>query len=279
MLDGGKEPSTRLFREIIMKKFCSWKLFLALYILFDIFIGGHNGGFIPLSETMAAQQLQTQYVQNLGPVNNGTGCTAATGVATSAAIAPCGGQGSMFQNSQVTSMTLSWTAVATVSSCTIQLEQASTLNGTYTLLGTAQTCTSSGSYTASLSAAFVRVNITALTTSGNGSLVFNYFGQIGNTPANVLSSAINCGTSTACSPVFTTAFRLVYGSCTAAAATTCTVTGIAPPFTGTTSYFCAASDATTAANGALKITYSSSSSFVITTASSSDTFNWLCWGT
>jgi hypothetical protein len=230
--------------------------------------------------SVTTQAQQTQYVQSLGPVSALVACTAATGVATSVGISPCGGQGSMFQNSLVTSMTLSWTAVATVSVCTIQLEQSTTLTGTYTALGTAQTCTSSGTYTATLSAAYVRVNITALTTTGSGSLAFNYFGQIGNTPQNILSSAINCGTTTTCTSVFTTNFRVIYGSCTASAATTCTVASIAPAFTSGTSYFCAASDATTAANAIFKITYVSSSSFTITDGnSSSDTFNYVCWGT
>lgn len=247
-----------------------WKsyLFSAILVLGCIGIG-------------QAQTLpNTLFVQSFGPVASLVACTATTGTATSAVNTPCGGQGSMFQNSLVTSMTLNWTAVATVSTCTIQLEQSTTLTGTYTLLGTAQTCTSTGSYTATLSAAYVRVNITALTTTGSGSLQFNYFGQLPVTNQGVVSSAMLCGTSTACAPVFQTAFRFAYGSCTAAAATTCTVTAIAPAFTSATSYFCAASDATTAANAIFKITYASSSSFVITDGnSSSDTFNWLCWGT
>jgi hypothetical protein len=220
---------------------------------------------------------QTTYVQSLGPLTSTAGCTASTGTNTSVSISPCGGQGGMFQNSLVTSMTLSWTSVATVSTCTIQLEQSSTGTGSWTLLGTSQTCTSSGTYTATLSAAYVRVNITALTTT-TGTFQFNYFGQIGNTPQNVLSSFISCGTAAACSPVFTTNARIIYGSCTAAAATTCTVTGIAPAFTSSTSYYCQASDATTIAT-TFKITYASSSSFVFTTTgSTSDVFNWICEG-
>lgn len=224
---------------------------------------------------------QTVYTQSIGPVSNGTGCTAAAGVSTSAAIAPCGGQGGMFQNSLVTVHTISWTVVSTVSACTLELEQSTTGTGSWTLLGTQQTCTSSGTYTAAVSAPYVRFNINSLTTSGSGSIVINYFGEVQNsTPQTILTSVLYCGTATACSPSFNTGtFRIVYGQCTASAATTCTVTGIAPAFTSSSSYACVASDATTAANGALKITYSSSSSFVITTASSSDVFNWMCWGT
>jgi hypothetical protein len=226
-----------------------------------------------------AEAQQNTYIQSYGPVTSTVACTAATGVNTSAAIAPCGGQGGMFQNSLVTSMTLSWTSVATVSTCTVQLEQSSTGTGSWTLLGTAQTCTSSGSYTATLNAAYVRVNITALTTT-TGTFQFNYFGAVPS-PAttNILTSAMSCGTAAACSPTFQTVFRIVYGSCTAAAATTCTVTGIAPAFTSSTSYYCQASDATTIAT-TFKLTYASSSSIVFTTASStSDVFNWICEGT
>jgi hypothetical protein len=250
--------------EIINMKFLKS---LALLIPFLVLTAG-------LSEAQ-----QNTYVQSYGPVTSTVACTAATGVNTSAAIAPCGGQGGMFQNSLVTSMTLSWTSVATVSTCTVQLEQSSTGTGSWTLLGTAQTCTSSGTYTATLSAAYVRVNITALTTT-TGTFQFNYFGAVPN-PAivNLVTSVENCGTAAACSPVFTTTARFVYGSCTAAAATTCTVTGIAPAFTSGTSYYCQASDATTIAT-TFKITYASSSSFVITTTgSTSDVFNWVCEGT
>lgn len=227
------------------------------------------------------QQNNTTYIQNIGPVSNGSGCTAAAGVNTSASISPCGGQGGMYQNSVVLTHTLSWTVVATVSACTVELEQSSTGTGSWTLLGTQQTCTSSGTYTVTANAAYVRFNINSLTTSGSGSIVVNYFGQVNTAfPQVPLTSVINCGTATACSPIVNTGtFRVVYGQCTASSATTCTVTGIAPAFTSSSSYYCVASDGTTAANGAFKLTYASSSSFVITTTSSSDAFNWMCFGT
>jgi hypothetical protein len=233
-----------------------------------------------LGMCIPAQAQQTLYQQSLGPVASLVACTAATGVATSLVNTPCGGQGSMFQNSLVLTHTLTWTVVATVSTCTMQLEQATTANGTYTLLGTAQTCTASGTYTATLNAPYVRVNITALTTTGSGTLTFFYTGQIGQPPANILSSIINCGTAPACVPAFQASARVVYGSCLAAAATTCTVTAIAPAFASTTSYFCNVTDATTAANNILKVANASGSSFVITDAnSSSDVFNYVCVGT
>jgi hypothetical protein len=224
---------------------------------------------------------QTTYTQSYGPISSIVACTAAAGVSTSATISPCGGEGGMYQNSLVTVQTINWTAVATVSTCTLELEQSTTGTGSWTLLGTQQSCTSSGTYTVSAYAPYVRFNINSLTTVGNGSLTVNYFGQITTSkPQELLSSVINCGTSPGCSPSFVVGtFRIVYGQCTASSAVTCTVTGIAPAFTSASTYACAASDGTTAANGAFKITYSSSSSFVITTTSSSDAFNWMCWGT
>lgn len=94
--------------------------------------------------------------------------------------------------------------------------------------------------------------------------------------------ATNCGVSNTCASPATVSstLKIAYGSCTASAATTCTQSGITPAFTSSSSYFCTASDATTAANAVFKITYVSSSSFSITDSnSSSDVFNWLCWGT
>lgn len=231
--------------------------------------------FVP---QLQAQQNSTQYVQNIGPVSN-VGCTAAAGVNTSAAIFPCGGQGGMYQNSLVTVQTINWTTVATTSACTLELEQSTTGTGSWSLLGVQQTCTSSGSYTVTANAPYVRFNINSLTNTGSGSLVVNYFGQVASSvPQSPLSAVVSCGTAAACAPSFNVGtFKIVYGQCTAAAATTCTPTGL--PFTSTTSYNCWASDATTAANAALKLTNASASSFVITTTSSSDVFNWGCVGT
>jgi len=66
----------------------------------------------------------------------------------------------------------------------------------------------------------------------------------------------------------------VQGTCTAAAATTCTVT-FATAFTAAP--VCMVTDQTTAANGALKA-LPSTTTLVITTASSSDTFSYVCFG-
>lgn len=87
-----------------------------------------------------------------------------------------GGQGSMFENSNVNDHLLTWTVTGTVSSCTVKIETASD-NATWsTMSGTAsQTCTSSGSYTFhGTSAAYVRFNISAF--SATGTLQMNYYG-------------------------------------------------------------------------------------------------------
>jgi len=99
----------------------------------------------------------------------------------------------------------------------------------------------------------------------------------GATKLGSVSAVQACGTATACSLTQPSALKAVFGSCTASAATTCTVTAL--PFTSTSSYFCFAQDTTTAANNALKLANVSASSFTITTTSSSDTFNYHCIGT
>jgi hypothetical protein len=99
----------------------------------------------------------------------------------------------------------------------------------------------------------------------------------GATKLGSISQVQACGTATACSLTQPSALKQVFGSCTAAAATTCTITAL--PFTSTGSYFCFAQDTTTAANNALKIANASASSTVITTTSSSDVFNYQCIGT
>jgi hypothetical protein len=226
---------------------------------------------------------QTTFTQSFGPNSSIAGCTAAAGVATSSIISPCGGQGAMFENANVTLHTVTWTAVAgtgAVSACTLELET-SAAGSTFVLMsGSAQqTCTSSGSYTFVGGAAnYVKINLNALTTTGTANVTINYSGTVTN-PA--LGFAVNCGVSNSCAaPANVQNLKIVYGSCTAAAATTCAQTGIAPAFTSSTSYFCAASDATTAANAVFKITYVSGTAFTITDSnSSSDVFNWICWGT
>ena len=90
----------------------------------------------------------------------------------------------------------------------------------------------------------------------------------------------NCGVAAACSPTtVSSTVKFTMGTCPASSATTCTVTGISPAYTSTTSYVCNVTEGTTAANNVLKITYVSGSSFTITTTSSSDVFSYVCMGT
>jgi hypothetical protein len=116
------------------------------------------------------------YLQSIGPVPSLVACTATAGQTQTAATFPCGGYNGMYQNSLITSHFVSWTAVATVSTCTFEFETSS--NGTTWVImtGTAiQPCTSSGSYSVSAqSAAYVRINILSLTTTGSGTIQLNY---------------------------------------------------------------------------------------------------------
>ena len=87
----------------------------------------------------------------------------------------------------------------------------------------------------------------------------------------------SCGTLTACALTVPVKPITVTGTAAASSATTVTVTAL--PFTSSTSYVCAASDQTTAANGSFKIANASASSFVLTdTNSNSDTFAYICIG-
>lgn len=99
----------------------------------------------------------------------------------------------------------------------------------------------------------------------------------GVTKLGSLSAVQACGTAQACSLTQPSALKEVFGSCTAAATTTCTVTAL--PFTSPSSYFCFGQDTTTAANNAFKLANVSASSFTITATSSSDVFNYDCKGT
>lgn len=112
---------------------------------------------------------------------------------------------------------------------------------------------------------------------GSGANTVKLTSNDGVTAIGSVSATQACGTATACSLTQPSALKQVFGSCTAAGATTCTVTAL--PFTATGSYFCFVNTTTTTANGALKVTNASASSTVITSPSSSDTFNYMCVGT
>jgi len=223
-----------------------------------------------------AAEAQAQFNQTYGKVSSAA-CTATAGQTKVSTTTPCGGLTGMLENSNITVHSVSWVTVATTSACTLELETSSD-GVTYVLMsGSAiQTCTSSGAYTFVGGAAkYVRMNLLSLTTTGSGGVTIRYAGNVRPVP---VGSVTNCGVSNSCAtPVSVPNLRFVYGTCTASSATTCAQTGIAPAFTSSSSYFCTLSDATTA--NAFKITYVSSSAFTITTASSSDVFNWICWGT
>lgn len=112
---------------------------------------------------------------------------------------------------------------------------------------------------------------------GSGANTVKLTQNDGVTAIGSVSAVQACGTAQACSLTQPSSLKEVFGSCTAAATTTCTVTGL--PFTATGSYFCFGQDATTAANNAFKLANVSASSFTITATSSSDVFNYHCLGT
>src|SRR6266699_701547 len=126
----------------------------------------------------------------------------------------------------------------------------------------------------------MRVNLTAFTATGANvpSVAFTLIDFPNTVPVYNIT---NCGTTTTCTPNATlgnSQIKFTYGTCTAAAATTCVVSAM-PAFTSTTSYVCNVTDQTTAANNALTITRTSATSITITTSSSSDTFQYSCVGT
>ena len=178
--------------------------------------------------------------------------------------------------------TVVWTVTGSVSGCTLQLETASATSFSLMSGSVAQTCASSGSYTFSgVSANFVRVNLTTYTTS-TGSLSINYYGYQPN-PVSAGAMITSCGVATtlvACANTVSQATRIVYGTCTwLPVPPLVSSSGIAPAFTGTTTYSCSVTDQTTAANNALKVANTSTTSFTITSTSSSDIFSYVCVGT
>lgn len=88
----------------------------------------------------------------------------------------------------------------------------------------------------------------------------------------------NCGSSASCAtPATATNYKVALGTIAFSAATTATITGISPAFTGTTSYTCIASDPSHAYT--VTTQNQSSSSFIITAGTSnSDTWTWHCSG-
>lgn len=123
----------------------------------------------------------------------------------------------------------------------------------------------------------------------NSGVVGVSVGGTGQTAASTFSAsagaypiAIGCGTSAACSNTAQgTTAHVVFGSAplVSGSPSTVTVSGISPAFTSSSSYFCQATEATTASNNLLKVANVSSSSFTITGPNSlTDTVNFLCIG-
>ena len=140
------------------------KLFLAA--LFLIMMTGAALGQTPLGGVF--QQSNT--------VSSLVACSVSAGTTQTATSFPCGGAAPMYQNSLVTTHTITWTVTATVSACTIELEKSTDGVTWVVMTGTVvQTCTSSGSYSVTAqSFPYVRVNILSLTTSGSGNLQYTY---------------------------------------------------------------------------------------------------------
>lgn len=164
--------------------------------------------------------------------------------------------------------TIIWTTTATTSACTIALQSASTYGGSYTTLGAAQTCTSSGSYTYVGTANFVKLNMTALTVSGNGHVVVTYYALPNWYPSAAMATYTNAGVP------LVGAMHTVIGTCTLG--TSCSVTLTAPAaFTSTTSYRCTATDNTAAA--AVKIVQTSATQIDLT-GTGTDVLSYICVG-
>jgi len=115
-------------------------------------------------------------------------------------------QAPMFENSLVTSHTLTWTVSGTVSSCTVAIQTSATAGGSFVTIGAAQTCTASGTYTfegTGATAAYVAINISALSATGTVTFTYNGYYQtqgagltdgIWNVPLGACGFALTTGT-------------------------------------------------------------------------------------
>jgi hypothetical protein len=191
--------------------------------------------------------------------------------------------GGAFENSVAQTHILTWTDVATVSACTVQLET-STDDVTYTLMtgSAAQTCTSSGFYNFSgVAAKYVRVNFTALTISGGGSVSWTYSALPAATRSSGTPYVSFCGATSGatvnCANVNPgTNAHIIGGSATLAS--NASVVTFAPGFTSTATFTCVGNDITTRANP-VQVALTSATSVTITnTTGASDVIQWMCVG-
>lgn len=106
--------------------------------------------------------------------------------------------------------TITWIASGTVSTCTVQLET-SALGVSFVLATNevAQTCTSSGTHVIYVAPAnFVRLNVTAL--SGSGNVTFIYSGAV-NTPVSTVASVVySAGSYTNATTTFSSIVGLAF---------------------------------------------------------------------
>lgn len=131
-------------------------------------------------------------------------------------------------------------------------------------LGTGQQCFTTAQITITGTTQSITTNIT-----GVPSLL-----TLGNIP-----TLVSCGATTTCANTsLGNTAREIFGTCPFSAATTCTIAGIAPAYTSSSSYSCVVTDASNT-GVTFKAANVSSSSFTITASTSnSDAVNYQCTG-
>lgn len=147
-----------------------------------------------------------------------------------------------------------------------------------TFVGTGDTGTVTNTMLAG-SIAASKVTGTAVTQADTGTVTdLMLAGFITNDKLVAPLTVTSCGSSASCSgPTTVTNPKLVLGTIAFSAATSATITGISPAFTGTTSYTCSATDPSHTYT--VTIQNQSSSSFIITAGTSnSDTWTYQCLG-
>lgn len=191
-------------------------------------------------------------------------------------------QGAVFESSAATVHTITWTSVATVSACTLQLETSAGGVSFALMTGSAaQTCTSSGSYTfTGPAAAYVRVNFTTLTVSGGGSVTWTYSGQAVAVPAGTpyvsFCGATTGGAANCANTNPGTNAHVIGGSATLAA--NAQVVTFAPAYTSTATYTCVANDITTRANVVQAVPTTAATMTITNTTGATDVIQWVCVG-
>lgn len=140
-----------------------------------------------------------------------------------------------------------------------------------------QTTTTSGGGSVVVAAGKTLTANNSLTLAGTDATTATFPSVSITVPGTILT---DCGSSASCaSPTTRSAtMKVVIGTVAFSSATTATITGISPAFTGTQSYTCYASDPSHAAY-AQSTQNQSGTSFIITSGTSnSDTWNYQCVG-